>query len=175
MKRITKLAMGAFAGAAVALAPLALTGTANADTGTNPETTVITLKQDAGTRTHAAGSQVIHCALAARNPHHSHHADAANRGMVNAVGSVKCDHAVARISIRVGLYKHGRLYRQSPVKANAGKTSVTQNAARRCVARQDYTGVAIADVTAPPGYRPSHAKGRSIGKTVRIAACKRGG
>ncbi|MFC4905870.1 hypothetical protein [Actinomadura gamaensis] len=168
MKRITKLAAGAFTGAAVVLAPLALTGTANAETGT-----VITLEPTGAQR--AAAAKVIHCTIVAHNPHYSHHADAKNRSMVNVVGTVKCDHKVARISIRVGLYKNGHLYKQSGVKSNTGKSSISQNAARRCVKRQKYTGVAVASVVAPPGYTPPTASGRSVSKTVYISACKKGG
>ncbi|MEV5568734.1 hypothetical protein AB0L06_01685 [Spirillospora sp. NPDC052269] len=173
MKRITKLAMGTFTGAAVALVPSTLTGTANA--GTDTDTSVITLRPDGAARAHAGASQAIHCALAAHTPYRPQRADAVDRSAVTVAGSMKCDHAVARISVRVGLYKDGRLYEQSGVKSNAGRTSITLNAAGQCVGQQDYTGVAIANVIAPPGYHPSHAKGRAIGKTIRIADCKRGG
>ncbi|MFC5185310.1 hypothetical protein [Actinomadura harenae] len=186
MKRITQLATAAFAGAAVVLAS---TGTANADTGT----TVITFepasaahpaaghaaKHPAAKHSTGKGSAVkpgtIRCVLAARDPHSPRRPDAEARDVIDVAGSVKCDHPVARISIRVGLYKKGRLSRQSAVKTNAGKTSIAQNASHRCVAPQDYTGVAIANIVAPPGFRPEHAKGRAIGRTVRIAACRPGG
>lgn len=121
----------------------------------------------------ARSGDVITCKLTTHLPHYSHHAHADNRHMVNVTADIKCTKGVARLALRVGLYKNGSLYKQSGTKANAGKNKVSQNAARRCVKRQKYTGYAAGVVTFPPGYTPHTKQVKHTSATVRINACKK--
>ncbi|MGI5262079.1 hypothetical protein [Streptomyces angustmyceticus] len=130
-----------------------------------------------GTRTvqtvDARSGDVITCKITTHLPHYSHHAHADNRHMVNVTADIKCSKPVAQLAIRVALYKNGRLYKQSGNKVNAGKSKVGQNAARRCVKRQNYTGYSAGVVTFPPGYTPRTKQVNHTSSTVRINACKK--
>ncbi|MGW7575652.1 hypothetical protein [Streptomyces sp. NPDC054765] len=116
---------------------------------------------------------VITCKITTHRPHYSHHAHADNRHMVNVTADIKCTRKVAQLAIRVGLYKNGTLYKQSGPKTNAGRNKVSQNAARRCVKRQNYTGYAVGVVTFPPEYTPRTKQVKDTSATVRIYACKK--
>ncbi|MFI0453805.1 hypothetical protein [Actinomadura sp. 6N118] len=164
MRTIQRLAIGACTGA---VALTSFVGTASAGTDT------VTVQSGS-----AAAPKIIKCRVVAHNPHYSHHAHAADKHRVNIVGTVKCDKRVAKIRIKVVLYKgksKNRLYKykESAWKANYGKSSIGHNAARRCVKKQYYKGVAYAQVTFPPGYRPPAASGKAWSKTVYISACKK--
>ncbi|MCO5973924.1 hypothetical protein [Actinoallomurus soli] len=145
-------------------------GLSTADASTTDSTVTITATRTAGPGARAA-ADVITCKITAHNPHYSHHAHAKNRDIVNVTADITCTKKVAGISIQVALYKNNTLYKKSAVKRNAGKNYISQNAARRCVKKQHYTGVAVGTVNFPPGYTPSSKSGRSQSKTVYIAAC----
>ncbi|MFD5393540.1 hypothetical protein ACFWJW_04830 [Streptomyces sp. NPDC127097] len=154
---------------------LALTmgaGTAGASTPAGPgphtatgATTVRTMDARSG--------DVITCKLTTHLPHYSHHAHADNRHMVNVTADIKCTKPVAQLALRVGLYKNGTLYKQSGAKVNRGRNKVSQNAARRCIKRQNYTGYSVGVVTFPPGYTPHTKQVKHTSATARINACKK--
>ncbi|MEW1748923.1 hypothetical protein ACIQU1_10990 [Streptomyces angustmyceticus] len=121
----------------------------------------------------ARSGDVITCKITTHLPHYSHHAHADNRHMVNVTADIKCSKRVAQLAIRVALYKNGRLYKQSGNRVNLGKNKVSQNAARRCVKRQNYTGYSTGVVTFPPGYTPHTKQVKHTSATVRINACKK--
>lgn len=184
MKRITKLATGTFAGAALALPPIALPGTANAapanatPANARPANTpdagnraVITFEPSGGASS-SADDKVIRCRIEAKRPRHSGYSDTGRPNLVTASGTVKCDHRVARIAIRVGLYKNGELYKQSEVRSNTHEYAIAQNASRWCVPQKNYTGVTIAKVFAPRGYRPRHANGTAVSRSTYLTTCQ---
>ncbi|GAA0362152.1 hypothetical protein NE235_37040 [Actinoallomurus spadix] len=159
------LAVGGLAAVLVSTA-----GLSAADASTTDSTVTLTATRAAGPSLRA---DVITCKVTAHNPHYSHHAHAKNRDIVNVTADIKCSKKVASISIQVALYKNNTLYKKSAVKRNAGKNYISQNAARRCVKKQHYTGVAVGTVNFPPGYTPPSKSGRGQSKTVYIAACKK--
>lgn len=151
-------------------------GTAGAATGSvgGPETITVTAKKTGKKAGMGARSaDIITCKITTHLPHYSHHAHAANRHMVNVTATITCTKKVAGLAIRVGLYKNGKLYKQSGGKANAGKNKIGQNAARRCIKKQKYTGVAKGVVTFPAGYTPHTKNVSDESKTVKINACKK--
>ncbi|MEU8996170.1 hypothetical protein AB0952_04440 [Streptomyces caniferus] len=163
------LLAGALTGA-LALTMGAGSAGASAPAGAGPDTAT-------GTSTvrtmDARSGDVITCKITTHLPHYSHHAHADNRHMVNVTADIKCSKKVAQLAIRVGLFKNGTLYKQSGTRANLGKNKVSQNAARRCVKRQNYTGAAVGVVTFPPGYTPHTKQVKHTSATVRINACKK--
>lgn len=116
---------------------------------------------------------VITCKLTAHRPHYSHHADAKNRHRVNTTADISCTKKVSKLALRVGLYKNGKIYKRSSVTSTTGKNHVRQNAARRCVKKQRYTGAAKGVVTFPPRYTPRTKKVGAQSKTVVVRACKK--
>ncbi|KAB2349478.1 hypothetical protein [Actinomadura rudentiformis] len=168
MRTIQRFAIGACTGI-VALTSFA--GTASAGTGAD----TVTVRSES-----AAAPKIIKCRAVAHNPHYSHHAHAADKHRVNIVGTVKCDKKVAKLRIKVVLYKgksKNRLYKykESAWKTNYGKSSINHNAARRCVKKQYYKGVAFVQVVFPPGYKPPAGSAKPWSKTVYISACKKQG
>jgi hypothetical protein len=116
---------------------------------------------------------VITCKITTHRPHYSHHADAENRHRVNVTADIKCTKKVSKLSVRVGLYKNGRIYKKSSVKSATGKNYVRQNAARRCVKNQKYAGLAKGVVTFPPNYTPRTKNVSDQSAGVVIRACKK--
>ncbi|GAA4639504.1 hypothetical protein GCM10023196_101380 [Actinoallomurus vinaceus] len=164
-----KLALRALAAGGLATA-LVGTMSAAADASTTDSTVTITATRAAGPGQRA---DVITCKITTHNPHYSHHADAKNRSMVNVTADIKCTKKVAGLAIQVVLFKEKARYKTSGVKKAYGKSSVSQNAARRCVKRHHYTGVAAGTVVFPAGYTPPSKNVRDQSKTVYIAACKK--
>lgn len=123
----------------------------------------------------AKNTAVIHCAIKADNPHYSHHAHAKNKHIVNAVGRVKCDHRVASIRIKIILFKNGNKekYKETGWKSNTGKSSISHNAARRCLKNVRYMTAAYAYITAPPGYKPHTVYVKDYSSIVLIRKCKK--
>ncbi|GLW65872.1 hypothetical protein Arub01_41160 [Actinomadura rubrobrunea] len=121
----------------------------------------------------AAAADVIRCTLRVHQPHYSHHAHAADKHRVNVTADVKCTKRVARLRIKVRLYKNGQPYKTTGWKSNSGKNWISYNAARRCVKRQRYQGQAWAQVVFPPGYRPPAAAGTVKSRVVTINRCTR--
>ncbi|SCK52510.1 hypothetical protein [Streptomyces sp. WMMB 322] len=121
----------------------------------------------------ARSSDVITCKITTHTPHYSHHAHADNKHRVNVTADIKCSKKVSKLSIQVGLYKNGRIYKKSAVKSSAGKNRVSQNAARRCVKKQTYTGLANGLVTFPPNYTPRTKKVSHRSSDEVIRACKK--
>lgn len=118
-------------------------------------------------------SDVITCKITTHTPHYSHHAHAENKHRVNVTADIKCSKKVSRLSVQVGLYKNGSLYKKSAVKSSTGKNYVSQNAARRCVKKQTYTGAANGTVIFPPNYTPRTKNVSHQSSSVVIRACKK--
>lgn len=116
---------------------------------------------------------VITCKLSAHRPHYSHHADAKNKHRVNTTADITCSKKVSKLDVRVGLYKNGTIYKRSSVKSASGKKYVRQNAARRCIKKQRYAGLAKGVVTFPPGYSPRTKSVSDQSASVVIRACKK--
>lgn len=118
----------------------------------------------------------IKCEIETHNAHYSHHAGQKNRHRVNVVADIDCDNrSVTRLSMAVGLYKNGKIYKRSGVKTNYSKSFLKQNASRRCVKKQKYAGYAKGSVLFPPGYHPRTAKLADRGPERTIWKCKKGG
>ncbi|MEV0408079.1 hypothetical protein [Actinoallomurus sp. NPDC050550] len=164
-----KLALRVIAAGGIATA-LVGTMSAAADASTTDSTVTITATRAAGRGMRA---DVITCKITTHNPHYSHHAHAKNRDIVNVTADITCSKKVSGLSIQVALYKGKSLYKKSGVKKAYGKNRISQNAARRCIKKQNYTGVAAGTVVFPPGYTPPSKNVRSQSKTVYIAACKK--
>ncbi|AZS75992.1 hypothetical protein DDE74_38565 [Streptomyces lydicus] len=143
-------------------------GASTADAGPDTATGAATVRT-----VDARSGDVITCKITTHLPHYSHHAHADNRHRVNVTADIKCSKSVAKLALRVALYKNGRLYKQSGAKVNAGRNKVSQNAARRCIKRQKYTGYSVGVVTFPPGYTPHTKQVKHTSATVRINACKK--
>lgn len=150
------------AGAASAASLPAGTGSGSGDTATS-----VFQARD------ARSSDVITCKITTHTPHYSHHAHADNKHRVNVTADIKCSKKVSRLSVQVGLYKNGSLYKKSSVKSSTGKNYVSQNAARRCVKKQTYAGVANGTVTFPPNYTPHTKSVSHQSSSVVIRACKK--
>lgn len=120
-----------------------------------------------------ASRDVITCKITTHRPHYSHHADAENKHRVNVTADIKCSKKVSKLSVRVGLYKNGHIYKRSAVKSSTGKNKVSQNAARRCVKNQKYAGLANGVVTFPPNYTPRTKSVSDQSAGVVIRACKK--
>ena len=148
-------------------------GSAGAATGSVAGSSTVTTVTGKKTGTGTNSVDVITCKITTHLPHYSHHADADNRHMVNVTATTTCTKKVARLSIRVALYKNGNLYKQSSVKSNTGRNKIGQNAARRCVKKQKYTGYSKGVVTFPAGYTPHTKTVRDESKSVTINACKK--
>ncbi|MGW8375643.1 hypothetical protein [Streptomyces sp. ODS28] len=117
----------------------------------------------------------IKCAIETHQAHYSHHAGQKSRHRVNVVADVTCDKPVPRISMAVGLYRNGKIYKRSGVRTNYNKAFLKQNASRRCVKKQKYAGYAKASVLFPPGYHPRTGKLADKGPERVIRKCKKGG
>ncbi|TYC12420.1 hypothetical protein FXF65_24545 [Actinomadura syzygii] len=107
------------------------------------------------------------------DPHYSHHAHAKNQSVVNVVADITCTKPVARLTIRVRLWKNGRAYKTSAQVSKAGKAYLRQNAAGPCVAKQTYRGEAWVYVKPPPGHQPPSGKTHIYGDSVKIPSCKK--
>lgn len=162
------LLSGALTGVLVLTMGVGTVSASTADAGPDTATGATTVRT-----VDARSGDVITCKITTHLPHYSHHAHADNRHRVNVTADIKCSKSVAQLALRVVLYKNGKLYKQSGAKANAGRNKVSQNAARRCIKRQKYTGYSVGVVTFPPGYTPHTKQVKHTSATVRINACKK--
>ncbi|MCO6009390.1 hypothetical protein NE236_30905 [Actinoallomurus purpureus] len=161
-----KLALRILAAGSLAAA---LVGTMNgaADASTSDSTVTATATRAAGP---GQPPVAITCKITTHLPSYAY---AAGRRVVKVTADIECNKSVKGLTLRVSLYKNNVLYKRRSSRQNAGESSISQSAARRCIKNRHYFGRATGTITFPPHYNPQKRTITSKSGDASIAACKK--
>lgn len=109
-------------------------------------------------------ANTILCQLHMHYPHNSHHVP----GTVNAQATASCSVPVPLISLDVGIVRNDVVLGANNF-FNSNVDTLQGNAATPCVPGM-YRGVAIVNITFPPGYNPPTATGNGL-SSARPITC----